>query len=441
VDFSIIWVMPIFSRDRRITASVGGKVGGIFQGIIMGQLTPAQVRTLRTPGRHLDGDGLSLHVKAPDRRYWTFRYQRDGRERVMTFGNADKVSLAQARAKAAQARDKLHQDIDPLEQKQQARERALAARAEAASVITFAQAVERYVEAKAVGWRGARSTHDWRSSLVLNAVPVFGRKAVDKVTTEDVLKALTPIWTAKPGLAGRVRNRIEMVLNYAKARGWRSGENPAAWRGHLEFTLPKQSAFHTIKHRAALDWREAPAFMARLRAGTTVAEQCLAFIVLTACRSGEARGARWSEIDFDRRVWTIPASRTKTNKEHCVPLSDPALDILRSLAATRTDSPLVFLGRYRGHRLCDVTLGDILKRLGQGEATVHGFRSAFSTWGAETRKDGMLVEAALAHVTGSEVMRAYQRSDLLDARRDLMDAWARFLLPSEAIVIPITVAA
>jgi integrase len=413
---------------------------------IMGQLTAKTVSGLLAEGRYLDGDGLSLHVKTPGRRYWTFRYQRDGRERVMTFGNADKVTLAKARMKAAQARDKLDQGIDPLEQKQQAREQARAARAEQESVVTFAQAIDFYIGAHRAGWRGVRSEQSWRASLMRHVVPVFGRKPVGEVTVEDVLKALAPIWTAQAVTAARVRNRIEMVLDYARAHGWRSGENPARWKGGLQPLLPSKAKFHTVKHRVALDWRDAPALMAKLvpdgtscatRASVTMTERCLAFTLLTATRSAEARGTRWSEIDLQQKVWTIPAPRMKTNEELRVPLSKPAMELLRGVL--RTESPFVFFGKSPGRPVHDVTLLSLVKKLAGDKVTVHGFRSCFADWCAEHGKPFELAEAALGHVFGSAVRRAYARSDLLEQRRTLMEAWAAFLTQPATTVVPLRV--
>jgi integrase len=394
----------------------------------MGKLTASAVRGLRSRGRYSDGDGLALSVTAPDKRYWTFRYQRQGRERAMTFGNADKVSLAGARARAAQARALLVRDIDPLEAKQRDK-------AEKAARVSFTEAVETYVEAHQASWRGYHATERWRQSLADYAEPVFGRKPIGEVSVEDVLRSLKPIWTTKTATASRVRSRIELVLDYAKARGWRQGENPAVWRGNLRMLLPPTARVHRVEHRAALAWQQAPALMTALSAETDMASRCLAFLTLTATRSAEARGARWSEIDLDETLWIIPAARTKTSKEHRVPLSPTALAILHALAALRT-CDLVFFGR-QGLPLADTTLKLALRRAGHGDVTVHGMRSTFRNWCADTGKQGDLAEAALAHVVGNAVVRAYQRSDLMERRRVLMEQWAAFLTQPPAVVVPL----
>jgi integrase len=258
------------------------------------------------------------------------------------------------------------------------------------------------------------------------------------VTTEDVLAALTPIWTAKSVTAVIVRSRIEFVLSYAKSRGWRSGENVARWRDHLANLLPKAAKVHRVEHRPALPWTTAPAFMARLASEDSVAARCLGFCILTAVRCGEASGARWLEIDLGTATWTIPAGRMKGGKEHRVALSDAALAILREMAQARVDD-LVFPGGKRDRSVASTTLRELLARLSPG-VTVHGFRSCFRDWCADTGKPGDLAEAALAHVTGNQVQRAYQRSDLLEARRPLLNAWADFLTREPARVVPLRVA-
>jgi integrase len=405
----------------------------------MARLTAKEVQGLRTAGKFSDGDGLLLHVKTADQRYWTFRYERDGCQRTMTFGNASKVTLAAARAKAAAARDSLRQGVDPLDAKRAAREQARAARQAAAAVVTFADAAQHYIAAHRSAWRG-RSEQHWTGSLANHVLPVIGSRPVDRIGIDDVLKVLRPIWTAKPETASIVRGRLQLVLDAAKARGWRTGENPAAWRGNLQFTLPATGKLRAVQHRPALDWASTPGLMARLADDRSMASMCLRLLILTACRSGEARGCRWSEIGLDAAVWTIPAARTKTAKQHRVPLSDAALAILHDLAALRTEAPLVFVGRYRGHGLGGKALTAALRKAGYETASVHGFRSSFADWAADHGQASDVVESALAHTVGSAVRRAYARTDLLEQRRRLMDAWARFLTAPAAEVIPLLAA-
>jgi integrase len=333
----------------------------------MGKLTAKQVASLHEPGDYGDGDGLALSVKH-GRRYWTFRFTLDGRTRTMTFGSADRVSLTEARDRAAMARGKVKAGIDPLAEKAQAKTERIAA---AQKTVSFADAATAYIDAHRSAWRGRGEAH-WRNSLTQHVLPVFGRKAVGDVSVDDVLRALSPIWTTKTVMATVVRSRIELVLDYARARGWRPGPsgNPAMCRGNLRSLLPPPAKVHRIEHHAALAWREAPGLFQRLPPDGSMAHRCLAFLVLTGTRSGEARGCRWSEIDTEERTWTIPSSRMKAAREHRVPLSPPAMAIIDALAALRT-CDLVFFGRH-GRMMDDRTLTTVLRRLGHDGITVHG---------------------------------------------------------------------
>jgi integrase len=400
----------------------------------MGKLTAKLVSGLTAPGRYGDGDGLMLDVKAPDRRYWTFRFMLDGRARTMTFGSADKVSLTQARAEAAKARGRVKAGIDPLAEKDRVKAERAAAAAQAAQRVTFAEAVEAFIAAHAKGWRGARAVQQWRSSMARYPVAVFGAKPVAEIDREDVLAALAPIWTEKAVTAGTVRSRIEQVLDYAIARSWRQAANPARWKGGLAALLPARGKFHEITHRVALPWVEVPALVARLPADGSMAERCLRFIALTAVRSAEGRNARWSELDWDHRVWTIPAARMKTGSPLRVPLSEAAVDVLRGLP--RNGADFVFWGRTSHSGVHGETLLALVKKLGGEALTVHGFRSSFADWCADTGKPFDLCETALGHTVGSAVRRAYARSDLLEPRRVLMQAWAAFLTRETARIVP-----
>jgi integrase len=395
----------------------------------MGILTAVAVRTLRTEGRYADGHGLFLNVVAPEKRYWLFRYQRAKRAREMSFGSADVVTLAEARRLHAEARALLARGLDPLEARRAA---------EPQHGPTFVEAVKQYVEDHRASWRGRDSAGAWEARLINHTGPVFGAKPVGRVDVDDVLKALRPIWTNKAPTAALVRARIETMLDYAKARGWRSGENPARWRGHLQHALPAPGRVHTTVHRAAMPWQELPTFMQDLRKQDSMAARCLEFLILTAVRSAEARGCTWDEIDLDQGVWSIPAQRTKSARLHRVPLSEPALAILSDLAAIRSVEPLVFLGRVGRRPLNDVTLTRLLRQLVAGSNyTVHGFRSAFRDWCSDNGKPDAAAEAALAHAAPGKTIGAYARSDLLDRRRELMAAWAGFLEAPRGIVVPL----
>jgi integrase len=391
-----------------------------------GKLTAVVVRSLRQPGKYSDGDGLVLRVRSTGRQ-WLIRYQRDGKDRSMSLGDADLVSLADARRLHTEARAMLAKGVDPLDAKQQAK-------AAAKPKLTFAEAAERYIQAHKAAWRG-NGEQKWRGSLARHVLPVFGDKAVATITVEDVLKALTPIWQTKTATASAVRGRVELILDYAKGRGWRAAEagNPAAWRGNLRSLLPAPRKLHQIEHHAALAWREAPALYARL--GEDMASRCLKLVILTAVRSVEARGCRWDEIDLAQAVWTIPAKRMKGKQEHRVPLCEPALALLRELAELRT-SDLVFFGARQGRPLDDTTLLRSLHRLDR-DLTVHGFRSTFRDWCADHGKPGDVAEQCLAHQVGSAVERSYRRSDVLDRRRALMSEWADYLTRPASVVVPL----
>jgi integrase len=381
----------------------------------MGRLTATAVRGLRLEGKYLDGQGLALVIDRAGRRYWQYRYQRAGRERAMSFGSADDVTLADARKLHAEARAVLLAGRDPLEERD---------RTKLDLSRRFADATEGYIADHEAGWRGPKSAQQWRGSLRDYATPLIGRVPVAEIDVQHVLKVLRPIWSVRPETASRVRGRIEMILDYASAMGWRTGPNPAIWRGGLKPLLPAKANLHTAEHYAAMDWRAMPAFMAELHQQPGgMGGLALAFLIYTAVRSGDARGAVWAEFDLAQKLWVIPAGRMKARKEHRVPLSQPAMDILRMLADVRTGD-LVFFGTGRDRPVADVTLSGQLRRLGHGDVTVHGFRSTFRDWCADTGKPADPAEAALAHAPASRVVAAYQRSDLLEARRGLMEAWA-----------------
>jgi integrase len=388
------------------------------------KLTATKVRTL-LPGIYGDGHGLWLRVVTAKRRAWLFRYSRHGKVREMGLGGFPDVSLATARDKAQAARELLANDIDPIDQRAEARQ---AQEAQAACAVTFAEAAKAYIEAHEAGWRNAKHAAQWRSTIKTYAAPALGKMACSAIETADVLKVLKPIWSKKPETATRLRGRLEMILTYAKAQRWRSGENPAVWRGHLQVMLPARSKIAPVVHHAALDWQDAPTFMQDLRARDGMGARALEFAILTAARSGEVRGAQWSEIDLDRAEWIIPAERMKAGEPHRVPLSEPVLAILREMAALKDGSGLVFRGQRKCTPMSDMTLTAVLRRMGKGDLTAHGFRSTFRDWAAEsTHHPNHVVEQALAHTIGSAVEAAYRRGDLIAKRRALMDEWAAYL--------------
>jgi integrase len=396
------------------------------------KLTALKVKNLG-PGMHGDGDGLWLHVVTAGRRSWLFRYQRHGKARAMGLGGFPAVSLADARGKAEAARRLLAAGIDPIDQREAARQ---AEAAELAQATTFAEAARAYIEAHEAGWRNDKHAAQWRSTIETYAAPTLGTLACAAITTADILAVLKPIWSTKPETAARLRRRLEMILSYAKAHGWRDGQNPAIWRGHLALMLPARGKIAPVKRHAALDWHEAAAFMTALRLREGVGARALEFAILTAARSGEVRGARWAEIDLDRGEWIIPAERMKAAKDHRVPLSEAALAILHEMAALKNGSGLVFLGQRWGVPMSDMTLTAVLRRMGKGDLTAHGFRSTFRDWAAEaTAHPNHVVEQALAHAIPSAVEAAYRRGDLLAKRRALMDDWANYLAQLPAHVV------
>jgi integrase len=329
----------------------------------------------------------------------------------------DGVGLAEARAARDEARRVLRSGANPIEARREA------ARIDARKP-TFGEIADALLAAKSVEWRNEKHREQWRISLTALAEPLRSRP-VDEIDTAAVLSVLTPLWQTKPETGNRLRQRIEAVLDAAKAQGHRGGDNPAAWRGHLSHLLPKRGKL-ARGHHAAMAYADVPAFMEKLREIDTIAAHALEFAVLTAGRSGEVYGARWTEIDLAAKVWTVPAERMKAGREHRVPLCRSAVSILEKLSAM-TLGAFVFPGQRGDRPLSHVAMGKVLNRMGVEGATVHGFRSAFRDWvGNETHFPREIAEAALAHVVGDAAEQAYRRGDALEKRRSLMDAWADY---------------
>jgi integrase len=388
------------------------------------KLTVAEAQAFQGPGKLGDGDGLWLIARS-GRRAWHFHYMRAGKAREMSLGNADLITLAEARNLHREARLLLARGIDPLEQR---REQAEAEATGNVPAHTFTEAAAAFIAAHAAGWRNAKHAQQWRNTLATYAEPIIGTMVLGAIDTNDVLRILMPLWAIKPETASRVRSRIENVLDYAKARGWRDGPNPALWRGNLQLLLPAKGKVRKVEHHAALDWREAPDFWRKLAERDGMGVRALRFAILTAVRSGEVRGATWSEIDLDAAIWTIPAARMKAERAHRVPLAGPAVSILRPLAEAKDGSGLVFFGLKRNTPLSDMTLTAVLRRMGRGDLTAHGFRSTFRDWAAETTAHpNHVVELALAHAIGDKVEAAYRRGDLFEKRAALMADWGAFL--------------
>jgi integrase len=342
----------------------------------------------------------------------------------MGLGSASIIGLADARTFAAQCRALVARRIDPIEER---RRRQQQAALEAATAVTFKQAALSVIEAKRPSWRNAKHAAQWQSTLEAYAFHLFGHLPVRDVDTALVLRSLKPIWATKNSTAGRVRERIEAVLDAAKAEGLRTGENPARWKGHLEYKLAKPSKVQPVKHHAALPYPEIPAFMDQLRTHECVAAWAMEFLILTATRTSEAIGARWDEIDLEAGRWTIPGERIKAGKTHQIPLSEPALALLRRLQRLRVGE-FVFPGLRPGKPLSNMAMLKLLDRMGRRyEITTHGFRSTFRDWAAEqTTHAGEVVEMALAHTIENKVEAAYRRGDLFEKRRFLMRDWGEY---------------
>ena len=413
---------PRHGMGKSMGKEVGRKVGRQVN-----RLRALELEKLPAPGFYPDGGGLYLQVTSRGARSWVYRYRAGASNiRDLGLGPLRLVPLAVARAKAIDAGRLRLEGIDPIEAK---RARRAQASAETARAVTFWECAESYVESHRAGWRNAKHAAQWLATLTTYAAPVAGALAVSAVDTEVVLKIIDPIWRTKPETATRLRGRVEAVLDFAKARGYREGENPARWRGHLDQILPARTKVAKVVHHAALPWREIPVFYATLEAQQGVGAAALRFAILTAARTGETIGATWPEVDFERGVWTIPAARMKAEREHRVPLSDQAMAILKPMHEMRAaDDGFVFRGQKTAKGLSNMALLAVLKRLERADLTVHGFRSCFRDWAAEaTAFPSDAVELALAHAIGDKVEAAYRRGDQLERRFELARAWADFV--------------
>lgn len=399
------------------------------------KLSARQVEAAKAPGYVGDGGGLWLQVSPTGTKSWVFRFTRNGRAREMGLGALHTVSLARAREKAREARELLVDGLDPLEARTAERRTA---DSNAARAVTFEAEAEAYIEAHRHGWKNAKHADQWTNTLETYAYPFIGKLLVSEVDTALVMKCLQPIWTTKTETASRVRGRIESVLDYATALKHRSGDNPARWRGHLDNLLPRPTKVSKTEHHAALPYAEIGALMKLIRAESGLSARALEFTVLTATRTGEAIGARWAEVDLEGALWTIPAVRMKADKAHRVPLSKRAVKLLEGLSRS---GPLVFPGLRDGKTLSNMAMLTLLqKRMGRPDLTVHGFRSTFRDWAAETTNHpSEVVEMALAHTISDEVEAAYRRGDLIEKRTKLMQAWADYCgrVHTDATVTPI----
>jgi integrase len=382
------------------------------------KLTTRKVETAKQ-GKYSDGGNLYLVVSETGSRKWVLRFTWRGKAKEMGLGSAASVPLAHAREKAASARRKIARGLNPIDERKRD-----------GGIPTFGEIADDVRVALSAGFRNEKHKAQWKSTLETYAAPLRA-KPVDTIATDDVLAVLKPIWTTKAETASRVRGRIEKVLDAAKAKGFRDGENPARWRGHLDHLLPKPSKL-ARGHHAAMHYEDVAAFVAKLRESEATSALALELCILTAARSGEILGMRWSEIDLDKRIWTLPADRMKAGREHRVPLSPRAVAILRKPEKLKAGQ-FVFPGQARNKPLSNIAMGMVLRRMKIEDATVHGFRSSFRDWaGNVSNFPREVVETALAHVIGDKAEQAYRRSDALEKRRKLMEAWAAYCEPSSS---------
>ncbi|TXI44069.1 MAG: site-specific integrase [Lysobacter sp.] len=394
------------------------------------ELTVLAVSKLRAEGRHAVGgvDGLHLRIVGGSRA-WVLRVVVGGsssaslspRRVDVGLGGYPDVSLAEAREKARDHRRRAKEGIDPVRERKAHRAQQ---RQQAEQTHTFHECSEAYLAAHSAGWKNPKHRQQWASTLATYAAPVIGKRPIAEVDTAAVLAVLERIWLTKTETASRVRGRIESILDWATVRGYRQGENPARWKGHLDKLLPARSKVQKVEHHPALPYSDVATFMADLASRESVAARALQFSILTAARSGEARGATWDEFDFEARTWTVPAERMKMGKEHRIPLSSGAIAVLRAM-------PRIAGSRYvftapRGGMLSDMALTAVLRRMGRGDITQHGFRSTFRDWAGETTAfPREVIEHALAHRLRDKAEAAYQRGDLLRKRAELMEAWSK----------------
>lgn len=377
------------------------------------------------PGYHIDGLGLYLQVTDAGTKSWILRYMIGGRAREMGLGSYPEKTLAAARVDALRWRVLVSEGRDPIAERRRVyEENLMQTRADLAKKFTFAETAERYIDSNSLQWSNKKHIAQWRSTIETYANPVIGNLAVDAIDTKLVEKVLDPIWRTKTETATRLRGRIEAVLDWATVRGYRSGDNPARWKGHLDKLLPTPTKVAKVRHHAALPYVEIGEFMRLLHEQQGIAASALKFTILTACRTGEVIAAKWNEIDLSEKVFVLPGTRTKTRKEHRVPLCHAAIQMLKRLPR---EGDYVFIGAREGKHISSMSMLMLLRRMGRPDLTVHGFRSCFRDWASElTDFSNEVIEMALGHAIESKVEAAYRRGNLFDKRTKLMTAWAAY---------------
>jgi integrase len=371
---------------------------------------------MKTPGDHADGNGLYMRVKPSGMKTWLFRYQVNGHRHAMGLGSTRLKSLAQAREKSYELALKISDGIDPIQERKVL---------ERKTSITFMDAAARYIKVMRPSWKNVKHAQQWQNTLDKYCTPIADLP-VDKIDSYLVMQCLEPIWAVIPETASRIRGRMEKILDWSRVNGYREGENPARWSGHLDQSLPRKTKIRTVKGHASMPYTELPQFWPVLNLLQGLGARALEFTILTACRTSEVLNAKWQEIDEPSQIWTIPAERMKAGKEHRVPLSNATLSLLNALK-NQQRGDLIFPGQKRNHSLSNMTMLKVLQRL-EHAYTPHGFRSTFRTWISEkTNHVHEVAEAALAHTIGDKVVAAYQRGDLFEKRRQLMLDWANFV--------------
>jgi len=392
------------------------------------ELSALEVSRLKKPGNHAVGGvtGLYLYVNEAEGRSWVLRILVGDKRRHIGLGGYPTVTLAQARDRAREMRELVLKGVDPVEKR---REAARDLKIRQASRKTFEEVAQAFIAYQEHSWKNTKHRKQWSSTLEAYAYPILGQMPVDAITEQSVIAVLEPIWTLKTETASRLRGRIESILDWARVRGHRDGDNPARWKGHLDKVFPAQSLVKKVEHFPAVPVNTVPTFYRRLEGISGVSAIALRFLILTAARSGEVRGAEWVEIDMEQAIWTIPASRMKSKRQHRVPLSAAALAVLRATREHKlaTGSGLVFCNS-KGGQLSDMSLTSVMRRM-KVEAVPHGFRSSFRDWvGEHTQYPSDVAEMALAHVLPNKTEAAYRRGDALEKRRGMMDAWASHCL-------------
>ena len=386
------------------------------------KLSARRVSTETKPGLYSDGGGLYLQVSKSGAKSWIYRFMMNRKVRDMGLGSLRDFTLAEVRDKARECRQLVHEGIDPIEQRKSVRSARMA---ESRKSQSFEDCAKDYLKAHSSAWKNPKHRQQWENTLSTYAYPVIGKLSVKDIDTHLVKKVLDPIWTTKTETATRVRGRIERILDWATVQELRHGDNPARWKGHLDHLLPAPGKLKRVQHHKALPYQDMHDLTQELTSAEGISALGLRFLILTAARSGEVRLATWEEIDLINKTWTIPAERMKAGKEHVVPLCSQAVDILETMGRFR-EGDLVFSGNKKDRPLSDMAFTQLLRRMGRTDITAHGFRSSFRDWAGETTAfPREVIEAALAHQLKDKTEAAYFRSNLLDKRRKLMNAWER----------------